>query len=365
MPKDRRDRSVSFDRYRASPYPCSSSHNQRSCAKISSETEENLKEWEEARCPVCMEHPHNAVLLVCSSHEKGCRPYMCDTSYRHSNCLDQFRKSFAEASSTTSQPEETRLSSQPEETPLSFQIEETRLPPANSSSIVTSEATATNLQEERTEEVSSTPHSVTCEDKSLSKLVCPLCRGEIKDWIVVDSARRFMNAKPRSCACETCEFSGIYKDLRKHARIEHPLVRPSEADPERQHNWRRLERQRDIGDLLSTLQSSFGEESGDSSVLPIDDGGWLTVFFLIRVFRPGSGSSPRRSNCSFEAQRAPATANNSRQPALVSNRSLNLCDRFCTEFSICGTEGEDWNSTTWDGYLLHNLLDILIRVIKL
>ncbi|KAH7572364.1 hypothetical protein ACOSP7_015504 [Xanthoceras sorbifolium] len=278
MPKDRRDRSVSFDRCRASPYPCSSSRNQRSCAKISSETEENFKEWEDARCPVCMEHPHNAVLLLCSSHEKGCRPYMCDTSYRHSNCLDQFRKSFAEASSTTSQQEETHLS------------------PTNSSSIVTSEATATNLQEERTEEGLSTPHSVSCEDKSLSKLVCPLCRGQIKDWIVVDDARRFMNAKTRCCACETCDFSGTYKDLRKHARVEHPLVRPSEADPERQHNWRRLERQRDIGDLLSTLQSSFGEDSGDSSILPIDDGGWLTVFFLIRVFRPGS--SPRRSSWS-------------------------------------------------------------------
>ncbi|GKB51223.1 putative zinc finger, RING/FYVE/PHD-type containing protein [Tanacetum coccineum] len=38
------------------------------------------REWEEAKCPICMEHPHNAVQLLCSSSETGCRPYICDTS---------------------------------------------------------------------------------------------------------------------------------------------------------------------------------------------------------------------------------------------------------------------------------------------
>ncbi|KAE8703984.1 Small nuclear ribonucleoprotein family protein [Hibiscus syriacus] len=28
------------------------------------------KELDEVSCPICMEHPHNAVLLLCSSHEK-------------------------------------------------------------------------------------------------------------------------------------------------------------------------------------------------------------------------------------------------------------------------------------------------------
>ncbi|PNX97370.1 hypothetical protein L195_g020599, partial [Trifolium pratense] len=74
-----KDRSLSHDSSRTSPYP----------------------KWEEARCPVCMEHPHNTVLLICSSHEKGCCPYMCNTGYRHSNCLDQFCKSFAEPSPPT------------------------------------------------------------------------------------------------------------------------------------------------------------------------------------------------------------------------------------------------------------------------
>uniref|UniRef100_A0A2P2MDZ3 Uncharacterized protein n=1 Tax=Rhizophora mucronata TaxID=61149 RepID=A0A2P2MDZ3_RHIMU len=277
MPKDRRDRSKSFGRCRAPPYTCSSSHKRRSSPTVSLENEENIKEWEEARCPVCMEHPHNAVLLICSSHDKGCRPYMCDTSYRHSNCLDQFRKSFAESSLTT-------------------QLEDNMVTSTNSSVVSRSELTATDLQVEQSEEVSLSSGMISCDNKIRSKLVCPLCRGQIKEWIVMEPARRFMNAKPRSCSCETCEFSGTYSDLRKHARLEHPLVRPSEADPERQHDWRQLERQRDLGDLLSTLQSSIGEENGDDGILPVDDGGWLTVFFLIRVFR--TRSSPRISSWS-------------------------------------------------------------------
>lgn len=171
-----------------------------------------------------------------------------------------------------------------------LQLEENRMASTDSSAVVNSELTVAG---EQNEEGSLSAGTISCEKKVQPTLVCPLCRGHIKDWIVMEPARRFMNAKSRSCACETCEFSGTYSDLRKHARIEHPLVRPSQADPERQRNWRMLERQRDLGDLISTLHSSFGEERGDDSMLPIDEGGWLTVFFLIRVFRPGS--SPRSS----------------------------------------------------------------------
>ncbi|XP_050235476.1 uncharacterized protein LOC126684858 [Mercurialis annua] len=275
MPKDRRDRSVSSDRCKASPYPCGSSHSKRSSPKTPAEIEDDLKEWEDARCPVCMEHPHNAVLLICTSHGKGCRPYMCDTSYRHSNCLDQFRKSSADS------PTRTLLS------------EETSIATSDSPAVVSSEFIVAG--EQSLEGLSSTA-TISCEKNPQPILLCPLCRGHVKDWIVMDPARRFMNAKSRSCACETCEFSGTYSDLRKHARLEHPLVRPTQTDPERQCNWRTLERERDIGDLISTLNSSFGEDRGDDTILPIDDGGWLTVFFLIRVFRPGS--SPRSNSWS-------------------------------------------------------------------
>ncbi|XP_027070905.1 uncharacterized protein [Coffea arabica] len=273
MPKERRDRSVSFDRSRASPFPCSSSRSRHLLPKNPLESDENAKEWEEARCPVCMEHPHNAILLLCASHEKGCRPFMCDTSYRHSNCFDQFRKSFGEASSTTLQREEAPI--------LASHLASTSM---------ISEPPATALNVERREGGPASLEAVSCEDEIKSKLVCPLCRQQIHGWMVVESARRFMNAKSRSCACETCDFNGTYRDLRKHARQEHPLARPTEADPERQRNWRRLEQQRDLGDLLSTLQSSIGEERSEESSLPFDEGGWLTVFFLIRILRPGSAS---------------------------------------------------------------------------
>ncbi|XP_027330138.1 uncharacterized protein LOC113846269 [Abrus precatorius] len=263
MPKERRDRSLSQDSSRASPYPSSSSRSGRSAPKTLLESEENVKEWEDARCPVCMEHPHNAVLLICSSHEKGCRPYMCNTSHRHSNCLDQFRKSFAET-----------------ETPSIIPQVESQISNTNPSQVRGAEADTVDVQEERSEG-SVTMQPLSCENDTKSNLVCPLCRGQIKEWKVVEAARHFMNEKSRSCSCETCNFSGTYTDLRKHARIEHPLERPSAVDPERQRNWRRLERQRDLGDLLSTLQTSFGENRVDDGIPPIDDGGLLAVFFLI------------------------------------------------------------------------------------
>ncbi|KAI4344093.1 hypothetical protein L6164_011363 [Bauhinia variegata] len=277
MPKERRDNSLSHDSSRdarSSPYPSGSSRVRKSAHKSPLESEENIKQWEEARCPVCMEHPHNAVLLVCSSHEKGCRPFMCNTSHRHSNCLDQFCKSFTVVSPSIPQVEN-------------------QISPTSSSLVQTTEANVidSHTQEERSEG-SVVTHPSSFQNQTNPKLVCPLCRGQIKEWKVVEAARRFMNDKPRSCSSETCNFSGKYTDLRKHARLEHPLVRPSEVDPERQRNWRRLERQRDLGDLLSTLQSSFEENRADEGFLPIDDGGLLAVFFLILQPASVSRGSP-------------------------------------------------------------------------
>ncbi|KAL2228971.1 uncharacterized protein LOC105162095 [Sesamum indicum] len=283
MPKERRERSLSLDRSRLSPFPCSSSYPRQSLTKDPLEDDKNVREWEAARCPVCMEHPHNAILLICSSHEKGCRPFMCDTSYRHSNCFDQFRKSFSDASAELQSPENVPI-----------------LTSSLLSSTTVSENAVSDLEGERSLE-GPIPITVPSENSVKSKLVCPLCRGLINGWTVVEAARHFMNAKSRSCACETCEFSGTYTDLRKHARLVHPLVRPTDADPERQRSWRRLERQRDLGDLLSTLQSSIGEDRAEESTLTIDEGGWLTVFFLVRFIRPGNTSS-RSSTARARAQ---------------------------------------------------------------
>ncbi|KAK1295576.1 hypothetical protein QJS10_CPA16g01749 [Acorus calamus] len=253
MPKESRGHSTSNKRSRASiaPYPCNSTrhrsgspfpHNPFSSSKNhhleASESSEDIRRWEDARCPVCMEHPHNAVLLLCSSHDKGCYPFMCDTSHRHSNCLDQYRKAFS--------------ATQKDQDHQDPQFEE-------------------DLQQPK-------------------QLTCPLCRGHVTGWKVIESARRFMNAKNRTCSLETCCFSGSYSDLRKHARHVHPRVRPSDVDPERERDWRRLERDRDMGDLLSTIQSVFGEERErpepleEGIVLPINNG-QVTFILLVRVVR--------------------------------------------------------------------------------
>lgn len=317
MPKTRRDRSVSFERSRKSPVPCSSSLTCESKGKSSPATVEDLKEWEDARCAVCMEHPHNAVLLICSAYDKGCRPYMCDTSYRHSNCLDQFRKSFVEAST---------------ETPS----EEGAQPPVHSSDIMAVETVVTSQDEGKSQ--SPVAAEIASMHKLQQKLVCPLCRGQISGWIVAESARDFMNAKIRSCACETCEFSGNYTDLRKHARVEHPSVRPSEADPERQRNWRRLERQRDIGDVLSTIQSSIGEDQDEDSSLAMDERGWITIFFLFRVW------SPRNSWSGTSRSRTRAQQGTRRRSARLWGESL---EAEPGSASIEDEESSDDGSVAW------------------
>lgn len=276
MPRERRDSSKLSSLTRSSSPALS-------LPKNPLEDEENTKEWEDARCPVCMEHPHNAILLICSSHKKGCRPFMCDTSYRHSNCFDQFRNSFGEVSAVLQRPED---------------LTNSTLPAPATSSAAVSEAVISDLEGERSPERSIAVLAVPSDDPVKSILACPLCRGTINGWTVVKNARHFMNAKSRSCACETCDFNGTYTDLRKHARSEHPLVRPNDTDPERQRNWRRLERQRDLGDLLSTLQSSIGgeETTAEESTLTIDEGGWLTVFFLVRLIRPSNSSTRSRTS---------------------------------------------------------------------
>ncbi|KAK9076115.1 hypothetical protein SSX86_004448 [Deinandra increscens subsp. villosa] len=164
------------------------------------------KEWREARCSVCMEYPHNAVLLLCSSHHKGCRSYMCATSCRYSNCLDQYKKAY------------------------------------------------TKVNETRREDGS-------VDDPSFSlgsdELLCPLCRGQVKGWTVVKRARKFFNSKKRNCSQENCSFVGSYKDLRKHVRASHPSARPREVDPSLAKKWKKLENDRELSDVMSTINSTM------------------------------------------------------------------------------------------------------------
>ncbi|CDO98118.1 unnamed protein product [Coffea canephora] len=243
MPKDRRVNRLSSSQSRVSPYNRGSRDLNSNKLDASLPPSLDESEWEEARCPICMEHPHNAVLLICSSREKGCCPYMCDTSHRHSNCLDQYRKSSIPTADSTARPDDEFL------TWMLY-----RNGGGNGG------GRQTSLQPNSSLGVQALEHT------------CPLCRGQISGWIVIEAARKYMNAKVRSCSMESCDFIGNYDELRKHARCKHPSVRPSEADPQRQSDWARLERQRDLGDTLSAYQSRFGSDlDGD------DPPGWYDL----------------------------------------------------------------------------------------
>lgn len=368
MPKDPSGRSLLSPKSRGAlcrPYP----NNGRGVSQGSSSKEggeeSSRKDWDESTCPICMEYPHNAVLLVCSSHDKGCRPYMCDTSYRHSNCLDQYRKAKTANDKNSDGPLESVTGEVPDgPSPelsneifrgLGSQITGFRSGVASPSAaggrevgtnnrlvalhdrLASSERAAASLVAgglvrefamlpgiDRTSDAEfladpTLGESLGLDDDAraasgasggdpnaeVADLLCPLCRGKVYGWKVIEPARHQLNRKPRGCAQEACSFTGTYKELREHARAVHPSARPSDIDPARQRDWRRLERQRDLGDVLSTIRSAMPgatvlgdyvidddeeehEDEGDESDFPGDDGNWWTVFLLFQVFGPAA-----------------------------------------------------------------------------
>ncbi|KAF5781668.1 hypothetical protein HanRHA438_Chr11g0499141 [Helianthus annuus] len=177
------------------------------------------KELEDITCSVCMEYPHNAVLLLCSSHDKGCRPYMCGTSSRYSNCLDQYKKAYTKTTS---------------------------LSPHHPPALTTIGNVLDSLSGWPVEK-----HG------EVAELACPLCRGQVKGWTVVESTREYLNCKKRTCMHENCSFIGAYKELKKHVKSEHPCSKPREVDPDQEQKWRRLEREREREDVISTVTSSM------------------------------------------------------------------------------------------------------------
>lgn len=166
--------------------------------------------WEDITCPICLEFPHNGVLLQCSSFKKGCRPYVCDTDHLHSNCLDRFRSAH-------------RLSS-------------------GSVSSLSSDATSSDIMDPEFPESSENPS-------------CPLCRGEVTGWITVDKAREHLNEKKRCCDEYQCGFVGTYLELRKHAQLEHPHAYPSKIDPAQLLDWENFQQSSEIIDVLSTIHA--------------------------------------------------------------------------------------------------------------
>ncbi|KAJ7959091.1 Protein of unknown function (DUF1644) [Quillaja saponaria] len=200
--------------HKSTPYPLAS-YPRKDLEDLHVKKNHSQKEdWEDARCSVCMEVPHNAVLLLCSSYNKGCRPYMCATSHRYSNCLEQYKKAYTRAGS-----------------------------------IKSSQPTIDNS-------VVSLSVGDPVDNVEVPELLCPLCRRQVKGWTVVDPARKFMNAKKRTCMQDDCSFVGNYKELRKHVKAKHPLARPRAVDPSLEEKWKKLECEREHNDVISTIMSS-------------------------------------------------------------------------------------------------------------
>ncbi|KAJ0966581.1 hypothetical protein J5N97_023498 [Dioscorea zingiberensis] len=290
------------------------------------------KEWDEISCPICMDHPHNAVLLICSSHEKGCRSYICDTSYRHSNCLDRFKRSRVDQQDNASlpgfsvhgnadgqifNPEAIDSSSQPIseesgiinllETSEDFIMEEND----TTSSAVLPDVLGNDIdiqEQSVTDERINREESGEQETVKPDNLKCPLCRGTVVRWMIAKEARQYLDLKTRSCSRESCTFSGNYRELRRHARRDHPTTRPAEVDPSRQRAWRRMEHQREYGDIISAIRSAmpgaivFGDyvlDGGEGLPLDRDLGEgdvpwWTTLFFLRMISSPNGSLNGRR-----------------------------------------------------------------------
>ncbi|XP_050210302.1 uncharacterized protein LOC126660705 [Mercurialis annua] len=262
-------RGMASRQFRLTPYPLPSCDREDLYMKRSSEALDK-KDWEDVTCSVCMECPHNAVLLLCSSHDKGCRPYMCGTSFRYSNCLDQYKKAYAKGNSSDITAENPILSSDDK-----------------------------------------------CE---ATELACPLCRGQVKGWTVVEPARDFLNAKKRNCMQDDCSFVGAFKELRKHMKTAHPSARPREVDPILEQKFRRIERDREHDDVISTIRSTMpgamffgdyvieGDNHGfdsdeenrefDADAAGRNDAGFdrnlVNVFLLLHAFGPSGDGMGRR-----------------------------------------------------------------------
>ncbi|XVE72795.1 hypothetical protein DITRI_Ditri11bG0067400 [Diplodiscus trichospermus] len=306
------------------------------------------KELDEVSCPICMDHPHNAVRLLCSSHEKGCRSYICDTSYRHSNCLDRFKKLRANSSNSSVLPHPIPTNPQNSNTPDvnlalrtdsiegngSQNLNETNSRAGGSEVNIQEPSRHLDAQGEGIIEIGdfdsyrggAESEEVDAENISESKssLKCPLCRGNILGWEVVEDARKYLNLKKRTCSRESCSYSGNYQELRRHARRVHPTTRPSDIDPSRERAWRRLEHRREYGDIVSAIRSAMpgalvvGDyviDSGDRLAPERENGTgevsapWWTTFFLFQmVGSVDSVGEPRARSRVWSRHRRPAGA---------------------------------------------------------
>ncbi|KAL5127740.1 hypothetical protein HKD37_14G040107 [Glycine soja] len=245
--------------------------------------------WDDVACPICLDFPHNSVLLHCSSYDKGCRAFVCDTNQLHSNCLDRFKNSCGMPSS----------------------------PVSNATSAETTE--------------NSDDHEVS---NGQCNLTCPLCRGEVSGWVIVDKARIHLDEKKRCCDEVRCTFMGSYLELQEHAQLEHPHARPSKIDPARQLDWENFQQSSEIIDVLSTIHSEIPRgvvlgdyviEYGDDDArdefedFPGDEGNWWTSCILyFDNFRRSRNRRTRVSRTGRDNRRLSYDTSNSDEGSVVS-----------------------------------------------
>ncbi|XP_072991928.1 uncharacterized protein [Typha latifolia] len=230
--------------------------------------------WEDVTCPICLDFPHNGVLLICSSYDKGCRPFICDTDQTRSNCLERFK-------SAHGLPATVKVSSTTNITSL-----------------------------ERIHLIPSNPNN---------RPSCPLCRGDVIGWVVIDEARVHLNMKKRCCEEKQCSYVGNFFELEKHTQLKHPNSHPSEIDPARQLDWENFQQSSDIIDVLSTIHAEVphGVVLGDYVIDYGDDetgdeyedfhrvrGKWWTSCIFYKVFARSSRNRRRsRRNEGRESER--------------------------------------------------------------
>ncbi|WOL08576.1 hypothetical protein Cni_G17329 [Canna indica] len=165
---------------------------------------------EDVTCSICLDFPHNGVLLLCASYDKGCRPFICDTDQNHSNCLERFKS-------------------------------------ASGVPVVTKVMSATNgISMVCIQDISSSPSS---------RPTCPLCRGDVMGWLIIDEVCVYLNMKQRCCEEKHCTYVGNFFELQKHAKLKHPHSHPSKIDPVQQLNWENFQQSSEIIDVLSTIHA--------------------------------------------------------------------------------------------------------------
>jgi hypothetical protein len=86
-------------------------------------------------------------------------------------------------------------------------------------------------------------------------LACPVCRGEVKGWTVVEPGRQYLNRKRRICMHEDCSFAGTYKKLRKHVKAKHCSSKSREVNLARIAAWKEFECEKERQDASSIVSS--------------------------------------------------------------------------------------------------------------